>query len=131
MKAKLGLGVRVAGLVAAAAVLTGASASVFATAEPGLWEVARSGSQPVRLCLANTAALALFEHRKARCERTVIRDDGSAATIHYSCAGGDFGRSDVKVITPRALRIETQGISGGAPFKYTLQAHRIGNCPSH
>jgi hypothetical protein len=32
------------------------------------------------------------------------------------------------VITPRALRISTQGISDQLPFNYVLQAHRIGEC---
>ena len=27
-----------------------------------------------------------------------------------------------------ALRIGTQGISGGLPFNYVLQAHRVGDC---
>jgi hypothetical protein len=108
-----------------------ASSSVFSTAEPGLWEISRSGSQPVTLCVSNTAILTQFEHRNARCSRTVIRDNGSAATVHYSCAGGDFGQSDVRLVTPRSLTIETQGISGGAPFKYTMLARRAGNCENH
>jgi hypothetical protein len=32
------------------------------------------------------------------------------------------------VITPRSIRIETQGISGDLPFNYVLQARRIGEC---
>lgn len=126
------LGLRATAPLALAVALAGATASVFATAQPGLWEITRNGSQPVRLCVAATAALAQFEHRNASCERTVIRDDGSQATVHYTCgSGSDFGQSSVKLVTPRALTIETQGISGGAPFNYTLQAHRIGDCPSH
>ena len=108
-----------------------ASASIFATAEPGQWEISRIGSPPVKLCVANTAVLAQVEHRNARCSRTVIRDNGSAATVHYTCAGGDFGQTDLRLVTPRSLTIETQGISAGAPFKYTLLARRVGNCKIH
>lgn len=108
-----------------------ASASVFATAEPGLWEISRSGSPAVKLCVANTAMLAQFEHRNSRCSRNVIRDNGSAATVHYTCPGGDFGQSDLRLVTPRSLSIQTQGISAGAPFQYTIQARRIGNCQIH
>lgn len=108
-----------------------ASASIFATAEPGLWEISRTGSQPEKLCIANTAMLAQFEHRNSRCSRTIIRDSGSAATVHYTCPGGDFGQSDLKLITPRSLSIQTQGISGNAPFNYTIQARRLGNCQNH
>jgi hypothetical protein len=111
--------------------LAAASASIFTTAEPGLWEVSRTGSQPVKLCVGNTAMLAQFEHRNTRCSRSIIRDSGSAATVHYTCPGGDFGQSDLRLVTPRSLSIETQGISGAAPFKYTIQARRLGNCQNH
>jgi hypothetical protein len=131
MKAKFRLSVRVAASLAAAAILGGASASVFSTAEPGLWEISRAGSPTVKLCVPNLAVLAQFEHRNARCSRSIIRDDGSIATVHYTCAGGDFGQSDVKLVTPRSLTIRTQGISAGAPFKYTLIARRIGPCQNH
>jgi hypothetical protein len=32
------------------------------------------------------------------------------------------------VLTPRSLRIATQGISGGLPFNYVLQARRVDDC---
>lgn len=99
--------------------------------EGGLWEIARTGSQPVRMCVANPAALAQFEHRNANCNRDLVRDAASGAIIQYSCVGGGFGHTSVKVITPRSVRIETQGISANAPFKYVLQARRVGNCPNH
>ena len=105
--------------------------SVFDQAQSGMWQVDKAGAPPVRLCLANTSALALFEHRNASCSRTVIRDSGSMATIRYTCQGGDFGQSSVTLLTPRSLRIETQGISANAPFNYVLQAHRVGDCPAH
>lgn len=108
-----------------------ASPSVFENTQSGLWQVDKPGAQPVRLCLANTSALATFEHRKANCSRTVIRDSGSMATIRYTCPGGAFGQSSVTLLTPRSLRIETQGISENAPFNYVLQAHRVGDCPAH
>ena len=131
MKAKFRLSVRVAACLAAAAVFGGASGSVFSNAEPGLWEITRTGSQTVKLCLPSLAALAQYEHRGARCSRSVIRDDGTAATIHYTCAGGDFGQTDLKLVTPRSLTVRTQGISAGAPFKYTLLARRVGACQNH
>ena len=131
MKAKFGLFVRVAACLGAAVALAGASASVFSTAEPGLWEIKKGASQPVKLCVPNLATLAQFEHRGARCSRSVIRDNGSAATVHYTCSGGDFGQTDMRLVTPRSLLIQTQGISGGGPFKYTLTARRVGDCQNH
>lgn len=85
----------------------------------------------MKLCVASPLALAQFEHANANCTRDVVREAGSAATIQYSCGGGGFGHSIVKVITRRSLRIETQGISANAPFKYVLQARRLGNCPGY
>jgi hypothetical protein len=123
--------VKACAAVPVAIALAAASSSVFSTAEAGLWEISRSGSPPVKICVPNTAVLAQFEHRHSRCSRTIIRDSGSAATVNYTCADGDFGQSDVRLVTPRALSIQTQGISGNAPFKYSIQARRVGDCPSH
>ena len=113
--------------------LAGAAAapSVFSQVAGGQWEITRPGQAPVKLCLANPATLAQFENRGAKCTRNVLRDAGSAATIHYSCAGGGFGQSSITLLTPRSLRVETQGISDNAPFKYTFQARRVGDCPAH
>ena len=107
--------------------------AVLAQAQGGLWEIsgARDLSGPSRLCLADPALLAQIEHRNARCTRQIIRDQPGNAEIHYSCAAGGFGQTRISMITPRALRVETQGISGNAPFHYVVQARRVGNCPGH
>jgi hypothetical protein len=113
------------------AVLAAAAApSVFAQAQGGLWEITRGSAAPVRICLPNPAVLAQYEHRNSRCTRSVLHDSGSAATVSYSC-GGDFGQSSITALTPRSLRVQTQGISGNAPFKYSFDARRVGDCPAH
>ena len=117
--------------LAAALTLSAAGPSLFAQTQSGLWEVTRSGAEPVRMCVADTAALAQFEHRSAKCARTIVKDGQSEAVIHYTCRGGDFGQTSATLLTPRSLRLQTQGISGGAPFQYVLQARRVGNCPAH
>jgi hypothetical protein len=73
--------------------------------------------------------LARFEHRAKSCSAKVLKDAGGAAQIDYSCGPAGFGHSEVTVLTPRSLRISTQGISEGLPFNYVLQAHRIADCP--
>lgn len=102
----------------------------LAAAMGGLWEVSKSanGHDPTRMCVPSPDVLAQFEHRQGRCKRAVIRDEGSDAEIHYTCADGGFGRSTVTVLTPRSLTIDTQGISGGLPFHYKLYARRMGEC---
>lgn len=102
--------------------------AVFSQTIGGLWEISRSDGGRRSICIPDPVVLAQYEHLKARCSRDVIRDQMGHAEISYSCAGGGFGQSKVEQITPRSLRIETQGISGDAPFHYVLQARRIGNC---
>lgn len=105
----------------------------LAPTQPGLWEIsgAPGASAPLRQCVASTAELAQFEHRRGTCTRVVTRDTPAWAEIHYTCTGGGFGRSKLTLITPRSLRIETQGISDNAPFNYVIQARRVADCRSH
>lgn len=112
--------------------LCGATApTLLTTAEPGQWEIGRSGAAPIKLCVASIAGLAELESRGSVCTRTVIRNSRSTAEISYTCRGGDFGESVLSLITPRSIRVQSQGIAGGAPFKYTVQARRTGDCPAH
>lgn len=115
-----------AGLVLALGAAQGPA--VLAGIERGLWQVDGAGGGPKRLCVAEPAVLAQFEHRSARCTREVVRDTPAIAEVHYRCSGGGFGQSTISAVTPRSLRIETQGISSGAPFHYVLQARRVGSC---
>lgn len=104
--------------------------AVFVQTSPGLWEVGGVPGMktPLRQCLSDVSQLAQFEHRNQTCTRRITSDSASAAVIDYSCGGGGFGHSEVALITPRSLRIGTQGVSNKLPFNYTLQARRIGDC---
>jgi hypothetical protein len=118
----------------AAAMLTLAAAQrpgPLAQASPGLWEIsgAEGAKSPIRQCLGDLAVLAQFEHRGRNCASTVISSTPSSTVIEYRCGDAGFGRSKIDVITPRNLRIDTQGISNNLPFGYVLQARRIGDCP--
>ena len=95
----------------------------------GMWEVSGiPNQQPLRACFADSMLLAQVEHRGKKCAATVIKDSETKTVIEYRCPGGGFGRSNITIITPRSLRIETQGISDNFPFGYVAQAHRIGDC---
>jgi hypothetical protein len=102
--------------------------TLFMQTTGGLWEVSRTDGGRRNVCVPDPAMLAQYEHLRANCSREVIRDQQSRAEVHYTCVGGAFGQSNVQLITPRSLRIETQGISDNAPFHYVLQARRIGDC---
>ena len=104
----------------------------LAGAAPGAWDVSRSadGHNPTRLCFADLTALAQWEQRRGNCTRVVISDSASKTVIHYTCTDGGFGRSDLTLLTPRTIRVDTQGISRGLPFAYQLHARRAGACPA-
>jgi hypothetical protein len=103
----------------------------LARVEGGLWEIDRLGPgvRP-RICLADPMTLASYEHRGRACTRVVISDRPEGALVHYTCVGGGFGRSKIDVLTPRSIRIETQGISNDLPFNYVISARRVGECGS-
>ena len=119
------------GAVLAATALAAAPRSVaLAGVLPGLWETTGvpGAKTPRRECVRDVLVLAQYEHRGKSCARTMVSESGATAIIDYDCGGAGFGRSKVTTITPRSLRIETQGISANMPFNYLLQARRVGEC---
>ena len=107
-----------------------ASPAILPGVAPGVWEVSRSatGEKPVRQCVTDLAAMAQWEHRGGACTRVVLSQTAAEAVIHYTCPAGDFGRTRMTAVTPRSLRMETQGIHAGEPFSYKLYARRTANC---
>jgi hypothetical protein len=107
-----------------------AVAGALSNVVPGVWEItgAPGAKSPAKACFPSLDALTQYEHRASSCSRKVLTDAGNSLDVQYSCGGSGFGRSQLKVITPRSLRIETQGISDGLPFHYVLQARRVGDC---
>ena len=113
------------------AVALGGAALPRALAGGGEWNVSTSasGEKSTRHCLTDSALLTQWEHRRAQCTRVVLTAAGERADVQYTCTGGGFGNSKVQVLTPRSVRIQTQGIANGLPFGYTIHARRLGNCP--
>jgi hypothetical protein len=99
-------------------------------AKPGLWDVSLSatGNGARRFCLADPMILTQWEHRHGACTRVILTERDDSATVHYTCAGGGFGQSVITLLTPRSIRVDTQGIAGDGPFAYRLYARRAGNC---
>lgn len=118
---------------AAGLLLLGAAPSApraLADVEPGWWEVSRSatGRDPRRLCLRDMAELAEAGVPGERCRRTIVTDRPDLLVLSLSCTRGDFARSQISVVTPRSVKLETQGIHHGAPFNFALYARRISDC---
>lgn len=128
-------------IAAAAAALTAALATTsagWAAQSPrslsgvagGLWElsgVPRSKA-PVKQCVTNPVELAFVEHEAPGCTHTVLGDAGDLLRLSYQCKSGGFGQATIKTLTPRSLRVDVQGIAGGGPYAYVMQAHRVGDC---
>jgi hypothetical protein len=117
---------------AAVVLVAAAGPRALPGAKGGQWAVSRSadGHDAIKVCVADPASLAQWEQRQGRCTSVIISQAGTKAVIHYTCADGGFGRSQLTQLTPRTLRIETQGISHSYPFGYTLHARRVGACPA-
>lgn len=115
---------------------TGAYAAVkqgaLAQASPGMWELSGlpGAKTPARRCVADLHELLALEHPGGHCKQTVLNDDGTQMKVQLTCPGGSFGTTSVRLITPRSLRVETQGIAGNSPYSYVVQARRTGDCPS-
>jgi hypothetical protein len=126
----------IAGITAGTAsllLLVAARPAALVQTRPGLWEISGlpNAGRAVRQCVADTALLAQVEHSGQNCTQVVVKDGSTNTVIEYKCANGGFGRSKLTLLTPRALRIETQGISANYPFNYVIQARRVGDCTAH
>jgi len=121
------------GLAAILGLCAAAVPDALGSVRPGIWEITGlPDGHPVRQCFSDNTTFAQLEHRARRCSQRLLRDSPSSMSMDYNCGPADFGHSDIDVITPRSLRIRTQGITANMPFNYVLQARRIGDCaPAH
>ena len=119
-----------AGIALAAAPAYALGVTALTKIERGRWQVREldSAIAPASLCIGDTAALVQFEHRSAPCQAEIVQDGATAATVQYSCPGRGFGHTQLRVQTPRLVRLDTQGLSDGRPFSYRLEARRVGRC---
>jgi hypothetical protein len=115
------------------------AAPVFALALPdlealsrlelGRWQISDAQGGPGRsICLADPTAFVQLEHGGVSCGQEVLASEASVATVQYTCPGRGFGRTSIRVETPRLARIDTQGLIDGRPFSYRAEARRVGAC---
>ncbi|MEP9402674.1 hypothetical protein [Sphingomonas sp. VNH70] len=102
----------------------------MAHVRPGLWELHPAGSivPPRASCVADPAVLLRLRQRADQCTRFVIDDSPGGATVHYTCPGAGHVRTQLRVDTPRALFIRSEGIVNGTPFSDAIEARRVGDC---
>ncbi len=98
--------------------------------EPGLWQLRNlDDSRPLAsICIGDPNLLMQLQHRNSPCSRLVIANDPRGATVQYTCPAGGFGRTSMRVETPRLAQIDTQGIVDNTPFGYRAEARRVGSC---
>ena len=119
------------GACAGIALIVGAASLPSAMIGPGEWDVSQSATASgEKICLTDPGLLTQWEHRTKSCARVILSSAVDRAEVHYTCTGGGFGTSQVRELTPRSIKVDSQGISDGYPFARTIFAHRIGACPS-
>ncbi len=119
-------------LTAFAAPQGGGQLAALARLQPGQWQLRdleAPATPPRAICVTDPAVLIQLEHRGTPCSRLVITNAAGLATVHYTCAAGGFGRTAIRVETPRLAVVDTQGIAENAPFAYRFEARRVGACP--
>ncbi|HEX8533416.1 MAG TPA: hypothetical protein VF662_04555 [Allosphingosinicella sp.] len=122
----------VAALVVAAPGLSQAAGKLTALArlEPGLWQLRNLDDRRAlpSICIGDPNLLMQVQHRNSPCSRLVISNADRGATVQYTCPAGGFGRTSIRVETPRLAQIDTQGIVDNTPFGYRAEARRVGPC---
>lgn len=96
--------------------------------EPGMWQLRAPGEAPRNLCVTDPASLVQLQHARTSCRQLVVANERTTSTVQYSCPGAGWGRTTVRVSTPRAATIDTQGIAANAPFAFVAEARRTGDC---
>ncbi|CAN5323422.1 hypothetical protein BH09PSE4_BH09PSE4_23460 [soil metagenome] len=102
--------------------------AALSSIETGEWTLKEIGGEGRSLCLSDPRTLIQLRHGNAQCTRFVISDDPHSVTVHYTCPGAGHGRTTITVETSRLIKVETQGIAGGAPFESTYEGRRTGAC---
>ena len=129
----LGIFAAVAGIGVAAQLARadgrGAELRMLGPISDGRWELGpRDGGTVQRLCLNNSRRLIQLRHPDLPCERIVLEDSPTSATVQYTCRGRGYGRTHIRRETAQLIQLETQGIADGLPFELNAEGRRIGDC---
>lgn len=99
------------------------------TLDRGDWEIRfRSDNSRQRICLRDGRPLIQLRHPSQACSRFVVEDTASRVTVHYTCRGHGYGRTQIWRENGSLAQIESQGIVDGSPFQFSAEARRVGAC---
>ena len=98
--------------------------------DPGMWEVrVRDAAHTVRrMCLGTGRPLIQIKHPNTLCHSFVVQDESRFVTVHYTCPGAGYGRTQIRMENPQLAQVDSQGIADGFPFDFTAEARRVGVC---
>lgn len=104
--------------------------SALSSLQPGMWQLRSTGGSGAgrSICIRTAEQLLQIQHQTRNCQRRTLGSTSNSVTVRYECGGGVWGQTQLNVETPRLARIDTQGISGGAPFHNYYEARRTGAC---
>ncbi len=104
--------------------------SVLAKIEPGQWQLHATDDSTTRnLCVRDPRILLQLGHADTtQCSRFVVSQGPREITVRYTCPGAGHGRTTIGLVTPRSIKLQTQGIAGGLPFQHDYAARRTGAC---
>ena len=98
--------------------------------DAGMWEVrVRDAAHTVRrMCLDTGRPLIQIKHPNTLCRSFVVQDESRFVTVHYTCPGAGYGRTQIRLENPQLVQVDSQGIAEGFPFDFTAEARRVGGC---
>ena len=88
----------------------------------------RDGEPPRRVCLRTGSELLQIGHPGLACRYFTVKDGAKEVDVNYTCQGRGYGRTLVRKETDGLVQIDTQGIRGGMPFAWDVEARRTGSC---
>ena len=95
----------------------------------GRWQLSEiNGPGRMSVCVADPGALLQLQQGTSTCTRMVLDRSRSSMTVHYSCGGTGHGRSVLTVRSAHSIKLETQGVTRGAPFAADYDGRLIGPC---
>lgn len=118
---------------------TGIALAVPAIAQPSLamldglkrgsWELKyRDGSASRRICVRSGREFIRLRHPGGDCNRFVVEDAKTGVTVQYTCRGDGYGRTNIRRESAELVQVDSQGIQGGRPFQFSLEARYKGAC---
>ncbi len=98
--------------------------------QKGEWTLKGRGSvEPgKKVCLGDPGILLQIQHRETDCSRYVIQDTPNSVRVSYKCGSSDHGVTTIKRESSGLIQIQSQGIEGNAPFSFSVEGRRTGDC---